>query len=91
VTNIVWRSAAWRAGWVVGAKVLLVNGQPYQTSVIKSAISASRVDRPIELQVARGQTEHSLSLTWEGGLRYPHLERTPETPDLLDDILQPKP
>jgi predicted metalloprotease with PDZ domain len=90
VTSVVWGSAAWRAGLVVGAKVLSVDGQPYQASEIKSAISASRADRPIELRVARGQTEYSLSLTWEGGLRYPHLERAPGTPDLLDDILQPK-
>ena len=91
VTSVVWGSAAWRAGLVVGAKVLSVDGQPYQASVIKSAISASRADRPIALRVARGQAEYSLSLTWKGGLRYPHLERVPGTPDLLDDILQPKP
>lgn len=91
VTSVVWGSAAWRAGLVVGAKVLSVDGQPYQGSVIKSAISASRADRPIELQVARGQEEYSLSLTWKGGLRYPHLERVAETPDLLDDILRPRP
>ena len=91
VTSVVWGSAAWRAGLVVGAKVLSVDGQPYQASVIKSAISASRADRPIELQVARGQTEYSLSLTWEGGLRYPHLERVPGTPDLFDDVLRPRP
>ena len=91
VTSVVWGSAAWRAGLVVGAKVLSVNGQPYQASVIKSVISESRADRPIELRVARGQTEHSLSLTWEGGLRYPHLERVPGTPALLDDILRPRP
>jgi predicted metalloprotease with PDZ domain len=91
VTSVVWGSAAWRAGLVVGAKVLSVDGQPYQASVIKSAISASRADHSIELRVARGQTEHSLSLMWEGGLRYPHLERVPGTPDLLDDILRPRP
>ena len=91
VTSVAWGGAAWRAGLVVGAKILSVDGQPYQASVIKSAISAPRADRPIELRVARGQTEHSLSLTWEGGLRYPHLERVPGTPDLLDDILQPRP
>jgi len=91
VTSVVWGSAAWRAGLVVGAKVLSVNGQPYQASVIKSVISESCADRPIELRVARGQTEHSLSLTWEGGLRYPHLERVPGTPALLDDILRPRP
>ena len=91
MTSVVWGSAAWRAGLVVGAKVLSVDGQPYQASVIKSAISASRADRPIELRVARGQTEHGLSLAWKGGLRYPHLERVPGTPDLLDDILQPRP
>jgi C-terminal processing protease CtpA/Prc len=91
VTNVVWGSAAWRAGLVVGAKVLLVNGQPYQASVIKSAISASTIDRPIELRIARGQTQYSPSLTWKGGLRYPHLQRVPGTADVLDDILQPRP
>jgi predicted metalloprotease with PDZ domain len=91
VTSVVWGSAAWRAGLVVGAKVLSVDGQPYQASVIKSAISASRADRPIKLRVARGQMEYSLSVRWKGGLRYPHLVRVPGTPDLLDDILQPRP
>jgi predicted metalloprotease with PDZ domain len=53
VTSVVWGSAAWRAGLVVGAKVLLVHGQPYQASVMKSVISVSHADRQIELRIAR--------------------------------------
>jgi predicted metalloprotease with PDZ domain len=88
VTSVAWASAAWRAGLVVGAKVLAVNGQPYQASVIKTAVAAARDGQPIELRVARGQTQQSLSLGWNGGLRYPHLERIRGTPGLLDDIFQ---
>lgn len=91
VTDVGWGGPAWQAGLVIGAKVMSVNGVPYQSSVIKAAIAAARAGTPIGLQVARGQTEQSLSLIWGGGLRYPHLERVPGAPALLDDILKARP
>lgn len=92
VTEVGWGTPAWKAGLVIGAKLVSVNGQPYKAPLLKAAISAARGNgSPINLQVARGKTEQSLTLTWDGGLRYPHLERIPGTPALLDDILRARP
>jgi predicted metalloprotease with PDZ domain len=88
VTDVGWGSPAWQAGLVVGARIVSVNGQAYQAPVLKAAIVAAHAGTRIDLQVARGPTEQALSMSWDGGLRYPHLERVPDAPALLDDILQ---
>ena len=90
VTEVAWESPAWRAGLVIGAKILSINGQAYSAAALKEAIAAAHADTPIKLKVSRGQTEHLLSLASDAGLRYPHLERIPDAAAWLDDILKPR-
>ena len=42
---------------------------------------------PIELLLRDGKHFRNVKIDYHGGLRYPHLERVPNTPDRLDDIL----
>ena len=90
VSAVIWGSPAWQAGLVTGAKILAVNGQPFDLASIKAAITAARQGGKLDLRVARGATELLLPVVWAGGLRYPHLERIPGAPALLDDILKPR-
>jgi hypothetical protein len=42
------------------------------------------------LIVREGERFRTLQLDYHGGLRYPHLERDPKRPDLLEAIYAPK-
>ena len=37
-----------------------------------------------------GERVFTVKINYHGGLRYPHLERDPKQPALLDDILAPR-
>lgn len=45
---------------------------------------------PITLLIKRGDRYNDLAVDYHGGLRYPHLERVPGTPPLLDALLAPR-
>jgi hypothetical protein len=44
----------------------------------------------MSLIVREGDRFRTVELDYHGGLRYPHLERDPDHPALLDAILAPK-
>ncbi|MGX7951472.1 M61 family metallopeptidase [Tsuneonella sp. HG249] len=92
VTATQWDSPAFNAGIVTGAKIVAVNGIAYDADALKSAVTAAKGGKPIELLVQRGERFETVPITYRGGLRYPWLERTvPGTaPTGLDLLLQPK-
>ncbi len=88
LTAVQWDGPAFKAGLVVGAQVVAVNGETYSADRIKRAITAAKDGTsPIELIVKTGERYRVVRLAWIGGLRYPHLERIEGTPDRLGDIL----
>jgi len=86
-----WGSPAFQAGLASGGKLLAVNGvaldDPDQLAAIITDAKTSKA--PIELLVQDGKHFRDVKIDYHGGLRYPHLERIPGTPDRLDDILAP--
>src|SRR5690606_5653678 len=44
----------------------------------------------IELLVRDGEEYRTLKVVYEGGLRYPHRERIPGTPDRLEALFPPR-
>lgn len=91
ITAVIWGSPAWHAGLVPGARILAVNGTPFQATVIKDAVISAQHGGRLDLSVARGVTRLTLPVAWTGGLRYPHLERIPGAPALFDAIMKPLP
>ena len=88
VLEVLWGSAAFKAKLTENSVILAVNGAGYTADVLKDAIrSAKATTLPIELIVKTGDRFRVLTLDYHDGLRYPHLEREPSTPPLLDDIL----
>jgi hypothetical protein len=58
---------------------------------LQRAITAAKTaTKPIELLVKSGDTYRTIAIAYHGGLRYPHFERIPGTPDRLGDLLAPK-
>jgi predicted metalloprotease with PDZ domain len=91
LTAVRWDSPAFKAGLTAGAKLLAVDGLAYEPERLKEAIARAK-DSPehIELLVRAGDHFRTVKVDYHGGLRYPHLERDPSRPALLDAILAPR-
>ena len=92
VTAVQWDSPAFNAGVVSGAKIVAINGAGYDADGLKAAITAAKTGAPLVLLVQRGDRFDSVAVPWQGGLRYPWLERAaPGTaPTGLDRLLDPQ-
>ena len=91
IASVIWHSPAWKAGVMKGGKIIAVNGLAFEGSDgLSDAISTTvRTEEPIELLVQYGKHFRNIQILYNGGLRYPHLERISGTPALLDDLLSP--
>lgn len=79
------------AGLVPGMKIARVNGKAWTPVHLLAAIAASlRQSDPIRLQTQIAGVTRDFVLPYHGGLRYPHLRRISERPDLLTPLLAPQ-
>ncbi len=91
IAEVLWDSPAFKAGIVMGSQIVAVNGVAYDADDLKDAIIAAKNNAaPIQLLIKRGDRYMTVAVNYHGGLRYPHLERIPGTPPLLDDLLTPR-
>ena len=89
--SVSWDSVAFKAGITPDMQLLGVNGETFSIARLREAILGAEKSRePIRLLLKRGDQLETIPLTYDGGLRYPHLQRVDGTPDRLDDILAPK-
>lgn len=90
ITAVLWNGPAFKAGLTVGDKILAVNGVAYDSERLKEAIVAARGGQePITFIVKDGDHFKVTPVTYNGGLRYPRLERIESRPDLLSRIYEP--
>lgn len=91
LTEVWWGSPAFKAGIALGMRLVAVNGQSYSPKRLTQAILAAEPPNapPLTLLFRRGQHYQTATISYHGGLRVPHLERVPGTPDRLDAILAP--
>ncbi len=83
-------SPAWQAGIGPGMKLLGVNGRAYSATELHDAIRAAKGgSQPIQLLVQNGAFQNTYSVSYRGGEKYPELERIPDTPDMLGEIIKP--
>lgn len=91
ITSVQWESPAFKAGLVVSAQIVAVNGEAYSAERLKDAITAAKGGKaPIELIVKTNEKYRVVKIDWTGGLRYPRLQRIAGAPDRLGDILSPR-
>jgi hypothetical protein len=57
---------------------------------METAIRNSRTGKALELVVANGEFTFPTRLDYNGGIRYPRLERDTSRPDMLSEILAPR-
>lgn len=90
ITGVLWEGPAFKAGLTAGDKILAVNGIAYDTGRLKEAITAAKGGNdPIRLIVKDGDHFKVVDIKYNGGLRYPRLERIEGKPDLLSKIYEP--
>jgi predicted metalloprotease with PDZ domain len=87
VRSVVWDGPAFRAGLAPGSKITAVNGQHFTSSLLEQAIE--RVDvTPLTLTFEVNGVTQTKTVSYDGKLRYPHLERIPGTVDRITPLLQ---
>jgi predicted metalloprotease with PDZ domain len=89
LSDVAWGGPAFKAGLTSGATVVAVNGETYDADKLKDAVKATIKPgaAPIELLVKDGERYRTVKIDYQGGARYPRLERIAGTPARLDDIL----
>jgi predicted metalloprotease with PDZ domain len=83
VFDSIWDGPAFKAGVSPGMKVLGVNGRTFTPERLDEAIKESPA-KPIQLLVENNEYYKTVTLDYNGGPRYPHLERVSNVPDYLD-------
>jgi predicted metalloprotease with PDZ domain len=87
VGGVLWNSVAFKAGLAPGMVLVAVNGEAASGDELKDAVTAAKGgDKPIVLLVNTFGHISEVRLNYHDGLRYPHLERIPGTPDRLSLI-----
>jgi predicted metalloprotease with PDZ domain len=89
VRSVGWGGPAFNAGLAPGARILAVNGAPFDADALVRAVGAS-ASAPLSLDIESGGRRRTVRVDYRGALRYPHLERIPETPDYLTPLLAPR-
>jgi predicted metalloprotease with PDZ domain len=92
LNSVIWGGPAFDAGLTTAAEIIAVNGTAYTDDVIKAAITAAKGGTmPIHLNVRTGTRVRDVDVLWNGGLRYPMLEKTGGGDGGLDRLLMPLP
>ena len=89
ISEVAWDGPAFKAGLTVSTKLIAVNGRALDTDKLKAAIKSKK--SPLSLLVKTGDFFRTIELNYDGGLRYPKLEKTGAGPSSLEALLAPKP
>ncbi len=91
ISRVQWGSPAFDAGLAVGMQLVAVNGDAASATVLARAVTAAKDSAaPISLIIKDGDHYRTVEIDWHDGLKYPHLERIPGTPDRLGDLFSPR-
>jgi len=89
LASVAWGGAAFKAGLTVGDYLVAVNGEAFTPKHLKDAIAAAKSEqKPIELLLKNGSRYRTVAVDYQGGLRFPKLQRIEGTPARLDAILE---
>jgi len=89
VRSVSWNSPAFKAGLAPGATLLEVEGEPFSMARLAAAVSR-RNPAGITLTMELDRQKRAVTIDYDGGLRYPALERIPDRIDRLKQLLQPR-
>ena len=89
IRDVVPGSPADKAALGPGMKLLAVNDRRFTSDRLKESVSATKGgEGQIKLLWENGDDFRSAVLRYDGGARYPHLERIPAATDRLSEIFK---
>jgi predicted metalloprotease with PDZ domain len=86
ISDVLPATPAYEAGLGPHMTIIAVDGRAYAPEILTEAIAHPR-NAKISLIVRNFDSVETRDLQYPGGLRYPHLERIPDTHDYLTEIL----
>ena len=87
ISDVLWNGPAFKAGLAPGMVVVAVNDEASTPDRLIEAVKAAKKDKaPIVLLINSFDRISTVKIDYHGGLRNPHLERIPGTPDRLSQI-----
>ncbi len=89
IPDVVGGSPAFKAGVAPGMRLVAVNGRKLSKESLKDGILETKTRRSVDLLLENAGFYSTITINYDGGLRYPRLEREGAAPDLLSRILQP--
>jgi predicted metalloprotease with PDZ domain len=90
ISDVMPGTPAAKAGIVPGARLIAVNGRRYTMDLLKNVVRDSKsATAPMQMIVGSGEFVNTATIDYRGGLRYPHLERIPNTQDWLTELGRP--
>ena len=91
ISSVLWEGPAFKSGLTIGNQIIAVNGTVYDIERLQSAMTeAKERGASIDLLVLDGVHYRTVSVDYQGGLRYPHLQRVGSGKASLDQIFAPK-
>jgi predicted metalloprotease with PDZ domain len=86
VVDVIYGSAAQKAGISPSVKLIAVNGRQYTGTVLREAVKATAHGKALELMIKTGEFYETHRVEYNGGERYPHLTQS-GAQDLLSKII----
>lgn len=91
LTAVVWDGPAFQSGLTTAAEILAVNGRVFSEEGLRNAITSAEGSKaPIILTIKSGKRVQEVPIQWNGGHRYPKLERIGTGSTNLDNLLTPR-
>jgi predicted metalloprotease with PDZ domain len=88
IYQVLYEGPSYNAGLGPGMKISQVGGKPFSLAVLKDAVAASATT-PVQLTIESPHETETHTIDYKGGLKYPHLQKVQNHPDVLDEILHP--
>ena len=89
ITQVQWDGPAFKAGLTTALTITGVNGEAFSSDKLRAAVGGSK-SKPVELLYRQGDTFKTIKLDYNGGHKYPNLERITGKPDLISGIYTAK-
>ena len=91
ISSVQWDGPAFKAGLISGETLVAVNGEAYSAEVVRAALKDGRgKGGGVELLIKAGDRYRTVHVAYDGGLRYPHLEKTAASGASLEAIAAPR-
>jgi predicted metalloprotease with PDZ domain len=92
LASVLWDGPAFKSGMTQADKIVAVNGEAYSLDLLTSAIKQAAKGGPaLSLLLEDKNQFRTVTIAYDGGLRYPRLEPIKGEKASLDEILTPRP